>query len=83
MLIPHVSGDVAVVHTVLLKTTKSLKMKSKRLGYIFTSQTDTEVVAHLVNDALKQTDSLLEAVQNTYSSPKGHFCAWDYAYRTP
>ncbi len=43
------------------------------LGYVFTSQTDTEVVAHLVNDALKSTSSLLEAVQQVVPQLKGAY----------
>jgi glucosamine--fructose-6-phosphate aminotransferase (isomerizing) len=43
------------------------------LGYIFTSQTDTEVVAHLVHDALKSTSSLLEAVQSVVPQLKGAY----------
>ncbi len=44
--------------TVLLKTIKSLKMILKHLVMYLLSQTDTEVVAHLVNDALNTTPSL-------------------------
>lgn len=51
--------------TVLLKITR-IKDDLQALGYVFTSQTDTEVVAHLVHDALKHTDSLLEAVQKLF-----------------
>ena len=70
---PHVSGDVAVVHNGIIENYQELKEELQALGYIFTSQTDTEVVAHLVNDALKQTDSLLEAVQNIVPRLKGAY----------
>ena len=70
---PHVSGDVAVVHTGIIENYQELKEELQALGYIFTSQTDTEVVAHLVHDALKQTDSLLEAVQNIVPRLKGAY----------
>ncbi|AVZ84546.1 glutamine--fructose-6-phosphate transaminase (isomerizing) [Acinetobacter sp. WCHA45] len=70
---PHVSGDVAVVHNGIIENYQELKDELQALGYIFTSQTDTEVVAHLVNDALKQTDSLLEAVQKVIPRLKGAF----------
>ena len=70
---PHVSGDVAVVHNGIIENYQELKDELQALGYIFTSQTDTEVVAHLVNDALKQTDSLLEAVQNIVPRLKGAY----------
>ena len=70
---PHVSGNVAVVHNGIIENYQELKEELQALGYIFTSQTDTEVVAHLVHDALKQTDSLLEAVQNIVPRLKGAY----------
>ncbi|ENW84569.1 glucosamine-fructose-6-phosphate aminotransferase [isomerizing] [Acinetobacter sp. NIPH 284] len=70
---PHVSGNVAVVHNGIIENYQELKDDLQALGYVFTSQTDTEVVAHLVNDALKQTDSLLEAVQKVIPRLKGAF----------
>lgn len=70
---PHVSGNVAVVHNGIIENYQELKDELQALGYIFTSQTDTEVVAHLVNDALKQTDSLLEAVQKVTPRLKGAY----------
>ena len=70
---PHVSGNVAVVHNGIIENYQELKDELQALGYVFTSQTDTEVVAHLVHDALKQTDSLLEAVQNIVPRLKGAY----------
>lgn len=70
---PHVSGDVAVVHNGIIENYQELKDDLEALGYVFTSQTDTEVVAHLVHDALKSTSSLLEAVQNVVPQLKGAY----------
>ena len=70
---PHISGNVAVVHNGIIENYQELKDELQALGYVFTSQTDTEVVAHLVNNALKQTDSLLEAVQNIVPRLKGAY----------
>lgn len=70
---PHVSGDVAVVHNGIIENYQELKDDLEALGYIFTSQTDTEVVAHLVHDALKSTSSLLEAVQSVVPQLKGAY----------
>lgn len=70
---PHISGNVAVVHNGIIENYQELKDELQALGYVFTSQTDTEVVAHLVNDALKQTDSLLEAVQAIVPRLKGAY----------
>lgn len=70
---PHISGDVAVVHNGIIENYQELKDDLEALGYVFTSQTDTEVVAHLVHDALKSTSSLLEAVQSVVPQLKGAY----------
>ena len=70
---PHVSGNVAVVHNGIIENYQELKDDLQALGYVFTSQTDTEVVAHLVNDALKTTPSLLEAVKKVVPKLKGAY----------
>lgn len=70
---PHVSGNVAVVHNGIIENYQELKDDLQALGYVFSSQTDTEVVAHLVHDALKHTDSLLEAVQKVIPQLKGAY----------
>ena len=47
---PHVSGElVAVVHNGIIENHETKRDELKALGYIFTSQTDTEVIAHLVH----------------------------------
>ena len=70
---PHISGTVAVVHNGIIENYQELKDDLEALGYVFTSQTDTEVVAHLVNDALKTTTSLLSAVQQVVPQLKGAY----------
>lgn len=70
---PHMSGKVAVVHNGIIENYQELKDDLQALGYVFTSQTDTEVVAHLVAEALKSTDSLLEAVQTVVPQLKGAY----------
>ncbi|ALF59651.1 glutamine--fructose-6-phosphate transaminase (isomerizing) [Psychrobacter urativorans] len=60
---PHVSGKIAVVHNGIVENYAELKEELIAKGYEFTSQTDTEVVAHLINDLYKQTPDLLEAVR--------------------
>ena len=60
---PHMSGDVAVVHNGIIENYQELKTELEQAGYVFLSQTDSEVVAHLVHQALKQTNNLLKAVQ--------------------
>lgn len=70
---PHISGTVAVVHNGIIENYQELKDNLESLGYVFTSQTDTEVVAHLINDALKSTSSLLTAVQQVVPQLKGAY----------
>ncbi|HCK64394.1 MAG TPA: glutamine--fructose-6-phosphate transaminase (isomerizing), partial [Acinetobacter radioresistens] len=70
---PHISGNVAVVHNGIIENYQELKDDLEALGYVFTSQTDTEVVAHLVNDALKSTSNLLEAVNQVVPQLKGAY----------
>ena len=70
---PHVSGNVAVVHNGIIENYQELKDQLQAEGYIFSSQTDTEVVAHLVNDALKHSDSLLDAVRQVVPKLKGAY----------
>ena len=60
---PHMSGDVAVVHNGIIENYQELKTELEQAGYVFMSQTDSEVVAHLVHQALKAHASLLQAVQ--------------------
>jgi glucosamine--fructose-6-phosphate aminotransferase (isomerizing) len=45
---PHVSGDVIIVHNGIIENFKPLKEELIRDGFVFTSQTDTEVVAHMI-----------------------------------
>ena len=70
---PHISENVAVVHNGIIENYQELKDDLEALGYVFTSQTDTEVVAHLINDALKSTPSLLDAVRQVVPQLKGAY----------
>ncbi|WON79737.1 glutamine--fructose-6-phosphate transaminase (isomerizing) [Acinetobacter sp. UGAL515B_02] len=70
---PHISGDVAVVHNGIIENYQELKDDLEALGYVFTSQTDTEVVAHLVHHALKEQTSLLDAVRSVVPELKGAY----------
>ncbi len=61
---PHMSGHIAVVHNGIIENYQALKEELQSQGYQFHSQTDTEVVAHLVHRAYEQTPNLLQAVQS-------------------
>ncbi|MCR6702264.1 MAG: glutamine--fructose-6-phosphate transaminase (isomerizing) [Dokdonella sp.] len=61
---PHLStGTVAVVHNGIIENHAELREELKALGYAFTSDTDTEVIAHLVHHLMAGGNSLREAVQ--------------------
>jgi glucosamine--fructose-6-phosphate aminotransferase (isomerizing) len=70
---PHVSGKIAVVHNGIVENYAELKETLVAKGYEFTSQTDTEVVAHLINDIYQETPDLLEAVRTVTPLLHGAF----------
>ena len=70
---PHVSGDIAVVHNGIIENHEVLRRQLQAQGYVFTSQTDTEVIAHLVERELKTASSLLEAVMTTRTQLHGAY----------
>ncbi|KZZ43590.1 glutamine--fructose-6-phosphate aminotransferase [Thalassolituus sp. HI0120] len=70
---PHVSGDIAVVHNGIIENHENLRDELKAQGYVFTSQTDTEVIAHMVERELQNAPSLLEAVMATRTLLEGAY----------
>ncbi|WGY45962.1 MULTISPECIES: glutamine--fructose-6-phosphate transaminase (isomerizing) [unclassified Vibrio] len=70
---PHMSGDIAVVHNGIIENYETLREQLRARGYVFESQTDTEVIAHLVEWELRSASSLLEAVQKTVKQLEGAY----------
>ncbi|WP_122053922.1 glutamine--fructose-6-phosphate transaminase (isomerizing) [Vibrio sp. Evd11] len=70
---PHMSGDIAVVHNGIIENHEALRALLQERGYVFTSQTDTEVIAHLVEWELRSSDSLVEALQKTAKQLDGAY----------
>ena len=61
---PHFSGhEVAVVHNGIIENHEALREELKALGYPFVSQTDTEVIVHLIHHTLKSTPDLADALK--------------------
>lgn len=60
---PHVSGSIAVVHNGIIENYESLRAELTAQGYTFTSDTDTESIAHLIQATLKAEPDLFKAVQ--------------------
>src|SRR5690554_6753586 len=63
---PHLSSEnLALVHNGIIENHLALRERLEAEGYTFESDTDTEVIAHLVHHHRKNTDSLLAAMQAT------------------
>ncbi|MGS7251334.1 glutamine--fructose-6-phosphate transaminase (isomerizing) [Pseudomonas sp. SK] len=61
---PHFSSDtVAVVHNGIIENHEELREELKGLGYVFSSQTDTEVIVHLIHHTLKRVPDLTDALK--------------------
>ena len=61
---PHESmdGEIALVHNGIIENAGILRKKLESIGYVFSSETDTEVVVHLVDEAFKENERLEDAV---------------------
>lgn len=71
---PHMSGDdIAIVHNGIIENHEDLRVLLQGRGYEFLSQTDTEVIAHLVEWELRTSSTLVEAVQKTAAQLEGAY----------
>jgi glucosamine--fructose-6-phosphate aminotransferase (isomerizing) len=70
---PHKAGKVAVVHNGIIENYLPLKEFLKKKGHVFTSETDTEIVAHLVDEFIQEGHSFLDAVKITLDKIKGSY----------
>ncbi|WP_260958372.1 glutamine--fructose-6-phosphate transaminase (isomerizing) [Pseudomonas citri] len=70
---PHFSGDLAVVHNGIIENHEALREQLKALGYVFTSDTDTEVIAHLLSHKLKDLTDLTVALKATVKELHGAY----------
>jgi glucosamine--fructose-6-phosphate aminotransferase (isomerizing) len=81
---PHICNNkVAVVHNGIIENYQSLKNRQLAEGYRFTSETDTEVVAHEVFQQLEGTDDLLQAVMASLKSFEGAYALGVMATNNP
>ena len=60
---PHISGSIAVVHNGIIENYEALRHELTAQGYVFTSDTDTESIAHLLEATLKAEPDLFGAVR--------------------
>lgn len=70
---PHQSGDIAVVHNGIIENYEALREQLQTEGYVFTSQTDTEVVPHLIQSELKKGGDFMAAVRRAVGQLHGAF----------
>jgi len=71
---PHVCHErVALVHNGIIENHDALRTQQRADGFLFTSQTDTEVIVHQIDRYLEQGQELLEAVQSTVADLEGAF----------
>jgi glucosamine--fructose-6-phosphate aminotransferase (isomerizing) len=71
---PHVSHDgLALVHNGIIENHDAIREQLKKAGYEFTSDTDTEVVAHLIHRHLRQGHTLLEATRQAVGQCEGAY----------
>src|SRR5690554_2205402 len=71
---PHISREsIAVVHNGIIENHQALRKRLKEAGYQFDSDTDTEVITHLVHENLQRTGDLLSAVQASLTQLRGAY----------
>ncbi|RAS29534.1 MULTISPECIES: glutamine--fructose-6-phosphate transaminase (isomerizing) [unclassified Pseudomonas] len=71
---PHFSSnEVAVVHNGIIENHDELREELKGLGYVFTSQTDTEVIVHLIHHTLKTVPDLADALKSAVKRLHGAY----------
>jgi len=70
---PHISHGVALVHNGIIENHEEQRARLLALGYAFESQTDTEVIAHLIHYYLTRGDDLLGALQRAVRELHGAY----------
>ena len=70
---PHKAGPVIVVHNGIIENYLQLKERLKQTGHIFKSETDTEVIAHLIEEKLKTEADFEKAVRQALSELNGAY----------
>ena len=72
---PHISNDgkLAVIHNGIIENYVELKADLQKRGYTFTSETDTESVAHLLSDEFASSGNLAEAMRSVCKKLRGSF----------
>ncbi len=81
---PHVSNEeIAVVHNGIIENHEAQRERLKRLGYAFESQTDTEVIAHLIHHYYTESRNLFQATQRAVKDLHGAYAIGVVAKNAP
>src|SRR5882757_4447958 len=71
---PHISGDgIAIVHNGIIENHDELRDELLKLGYVFTSDTDTEVIAHRIHCHKRKLGDIFRAVRATVAELEGAY----------
>jgi glucosamine--fructose-6-phosphate aminotransferase (isomerizing) len=70
---PHVSGGISVVHNGIIENHEEMRRELKEMGYIFVSETDSEVIAHLIHSYTRMGASLFAAVRKSVAELQGAY----------
>ena len=71
---PHISDNrIAIVHNGIIENYETLKKEQQAAGFIFNSETDSEVIAHQIIFYLRQNDDLLDAISKTINDLEGAY----------
>jgi glucosamine--fructose-6-phosphate aminotransferase (isomerizing) len=70
---PHTSTNIAIVHNGIIENHEVLRQQLQAQGYTFVSETDTEVVAHLIHSFLNTSDQLIDAVKKSIALCEGAY----------
>jgi glucosamine--fructose-6-phosphate aminotransferase (isomerizing) len=70
---PHRAGDVVVVHNGIVENYMELKERLRKDGHTFLSDTDTEVIPHLITNRLKKGADFVEAVRSSLAEMAGSY----------
>ena len=68
---PHISGDLAVVHNGIIENHDAMRRELKARGFEFVSDTDTEVIAHLIESLRRSGKGLFDATREAVTRLEG------------
>jgi glucosamine--fructose-6-phosphate aminotransferase (isomerizing) len=80
---PHVSGGTSVVHNGIIENYQELKNDLKNKGYVFNSDTDTEVISHLIEDFSTNGSSFEDSVRAAFRLIEGSYAVAIVSEREP